>query len=607
MRSRLLSASLVVALSAVFMPTQTASALALSPGCAPGTSAVAASKLFGDGAEVVSVDRSAGLDTALVHTFEIAPAVRHRMVSTAGAWCDATRGFNSIALDGRKAATAFASVGAAMFFDEVTVSNVRTTGQTTRLRTHAVTNGVEADWKITTDALGVKSATWTATELGVQPMVAEFEGLTALPGSSMTYNRALDGTLTPEVDVFKLAADSPEVPTTQHRASDGFIINISVGDTTLSPNPGFDTGIAQADQIRYWRDVAGDNYEEFLTWGLRKGWSPAESGTIYINDALSAYCLACVFIADNFQIHLVSEVVRALGALGYKYNDPDLAFRDVVGHEMFHNFQNAYTKPGPLLQGNGRRTSTAYSEGTARFQETIHSYASVSFAPNTLVTADKNSNSCSGYDDFRSTSDASFASNVAVHTYDACRFFMLMYRDYGIAGLVRMMESTFANGRLGSTPQMVALIEAYSNGKPYADVMADFAAHSLTMGPLAWGPATGAGPTLDWVTYLKSKWVPAALANGETIVSLDALGQGARQIVATTHVTVTPAPPFSPMVPPEPLPSIYVVRSSGGTVTVQPTGADTVIAGPAAGEQVWVVLVGDRQFGLKPRINASAS
>ena len=131
-------------------------------------------------------------------------------------------------------------------------------------------------------------------------------------------------------------------------------ISVSVGDSHVGVDSGVDSGVHRVDIVRDTMRAIKLNYEEYLSWGLKKGWESRtdavlpDRGFVYINDALSAYCLACVFIADDFQIHFISEVRDRAQALGYSYPDEIKAFNDVLGHEMFHNFQNAYNNPGPL-------------------------------------------------------------------------------------------------------------------------------------------------------------------------------------------------------------------------------------------------------------------
>jgi hypothetical protein len=55
--------------------------VAVAPGCVTGSVEEAAATLVHPGAEVVSLDEVAGLQTALVHEPLISPAVRHRLLA----------------------------------------------------------------------------------------------------------------------------------------------------------------------------------------------------------------------------------------------------------------------------------------------------------------------------------------------------------------------------------------------------------------------------------------------------------------------------------------------------------------------------------------------
>ncbi|HEX2031232.1 MAG TPA: hypothetical protein VHL78_07520, partial [Actinomycetota bacterium] len=156
--------------------------------CAPGSAGQAAVALFGPGTELVGTEQAAGLKTALVLEPRIYPGTRQRMIAAAGRWCEATTGFNRAwelagrpVADGRALAEAYASLAAAPYFDGITVKRTTGAAGTWTVLTHARTNGVEARWAIITDAHGIRTATWTATAFGREPLEASWEGLTALP------------------------------------------------------------------------------------------------------------------------------------------------------------------------------------------------------------------------------------------------------------------------------------------------------------------------------------------------------------------------------------------------------------------------------------------
>jgi hypothetical protein len=48
-------------------------------------------------------------------------------------------------------------------------------------------------WMIAVDSDGIRTATWEATDFAQQPLEAQTEGLTALPGGTETYTRTADG------------------------------------------------------------------------------------------------------------------------------------------------------------------------------------------------------------------------------------------------------------------------------------------------------------------------------------------------------------------------------------------------------------------------------
>jgi hypothetical protein len=387
--------------------------------CSTGDAATAASIIFGDGTEVVRTEEVAGLKTALVLQPYIAPGTRQRLVHAAGQWCSAEQGLNTAWLasgrtvgDGRALAATYAKLAAAPYFDGTTITSHTTAAGVHAITTHARTNGVTAAWVVKTDAQGVRSAKWTATGFGVKPFEAEIEGLTAYKGATETYERvagklvAKRGLPTRE----DLAIEAPAATLT-YNTPDGWALHVVAGDTRQMPDVGQDAGNYEADKLtlRAVRRMVADNYQEFYGWGFRANWTapktrvvllnggsaiPAseKTGYIYMNDSVSPYCLACVFIADDFQIHMFQEVEEALGALGYSYPgaDPYKVYSNIIGHEMFHNWQNNYYRPG-----GGRSTPGSYSEGTARFQESLHDYSEISHQTESLVYAN-DANGCNG-------------------------------------------------------------------------------------------------------------------------------------------------------------------------------------------------------------------
>lgn len=566
----------------------------------------AAKALYGAGVELVRTQRIAGLRTALVLEPRISPGTRRRMIGTESGWCDAATGFNRgwrRADEGAAAAAAFASVAAAPYFDRVKVTDIRRTAPGAYVvRTHARTNGVEARWLISTDRQGIRSATWTATRFAVKPFAGQLEGLTALPGASETYTAVGSGLLT-ELRGLPTAAGArrastgqPSVPAV-YTGPDGMHIRLSIGDTRVAIDPGMRTGIDRADVQQDFMEAIRVNYEEFHDWGLRKGWVSdfdpllgPDVGWVYINDALSLYCLACVFIADDFQIHMISEINAALAALGFDgYKDPRKAFTNVVGHEMFHNFQNAYNKPGALGRSRRRSVSTAYSEGTARFQETLHSYSDVSFADKTLVTGGQpnppglslDRNHCNGYQE-RNVDDA-FAAGPFPKTYNACYFWTSWYNQNGAESFIRLItEAIPAHATKPSLQEGVAAIAAAAPDVSVAEQLAFFAGSALTGRDRTIAPLSGDLAPQNWGAFF-FKWDPAVLESGaQESKSVNPGGVFARRLTKTADLSLQ----GDGLV-------LYVVRANGDKSSTKalPAGPTTVDVPASARHTVWVVAV----------------
>ncbi|HWH30817.1 MAG TPA: hypothetical protein VNU26_17985 [Mycobacteriales bacterium] len=560
--------------------------------------AAAAVELYGAGTELVRTEEVAGLSTALVLEPRIAPGTRRRMLELGsdGGWCDAATGFNRAAgLTGAAAATAFASVAAAPYFDGVTVTGTRElAGGLVEVSTHARTNGVDARWVVATDGSGVRTATWTATAFAQQPMAGESEGLTALPGATETYTRAASGLLEerrglPTVESAHAARASAAGVAT-YTSPDDFTIRVSLGDARVALDPGVKTGVREVDAVQETVEALALNYQEFYDWGLRKGWRSdldlllPDTGWMYLNDSLSLYCFACVFIAEDFQIHMLSEVGLVLAALGFTgYADPRAAYDNVVGHEMFHNFQNAYNKPGLLGRSAGRGVSTAYSEGTARFQETLHSYSGVSFAPKTLYTGGQtnppllslDANHCNGY--AGSDVEAAVAAGPFPKTYNACWFWTSWYTQNGLDAFVRLIaEGIPAHSPKGNVEEGLLAIGTAAPGVPVAEQIAYSALSGLT-GRYKTVSAPSGDPTpRDWGSFLFRVDPPALSgADGRTV---GGGGFFARRVVEDTAVTLSGAGAV-----------LFEVRAGSAGDVLRRT--DGRVLAPAAGEKVWVVAV----------------
>ena len=535
LRIRALSLALLIALVASLAgPASGGSLLDLDvdvddlPGaCVVGSLGEAVASLLGAGAEVVD----SGADSALVLTPGVHPGVRNRMLGLGDAWCDASAVNAVAAARGLTTPVAIAELAAttlaAPFFDQVTVLESRLVdADTVELVTHARTNGVVARWVVDVDALGVAAASWTAIEFGAAPFDPQIEGLTALPTATWAYERvATSGLVEPTTTIEALlAAEDDPSPFISTTGPDGFTVHVSVGDAQfypqvvggpgvyggVAPDPGVDTGETQVDYLRIMGEAAEVNMADFHDFGWEKGWVDDE-GTIYVDGALSAYCLACVLVSEYFNVHMSRAAHEAIGVLGYTYPDARTALIDIIGHEIVHNFQNAYGKPSSV--GGGRHNS--YSEGMARFSETIHSYSAVSHQTGSLVYAN-DTNGCNGWQG--TNADASFAAGpLTDQSYDACYFWLTVHGLYGIDAFVGMLESS--RGLPTGRPwEIYGAAIAAGTGDPAEVVLANFARMALTGRDYVWqAPNDPESPFLDWAEHL-DRWVPnrASVDAGDT-------------------------------------------------------------------------------------------
>jgi hypothetical protein len=588
MRRLLVPASAAVLLAA-------AAPASAAPVCATGAPAAAAVALYGPGTTLASTGRVAGMRTALALQPLVEPGTRRRMLASTDGWCDAATGFGRAWTggSGRAAAIAFARVAAAPYFDRVRVLTAREAAPGTFvLRTHAFTNGVVARWTIATDAAGVASATWTATDFAQHPLAKQWEGLTAHPGATETYTRGADGVVTEARGLDGLMAsarrDALAPGLADYVSSDGMTLSVSLGDTHVAVDPGADAGEFHADIVRWTLRALKVNYEDFQSWGFTKGWNARtdavlpDRGFVSINDALSLYCTACVLTGEEFNIHFLSEFATVLGALGYTYGDATKAFNDVIGHEMFHNFQNRYNKPGQPGQLT-RSATTSYSEGTARFQETLHaSYSDVNRTAKTLYYA-TDTNGCNGYDYDYASMDAAMANGPFAKSYNTCYFWSAWYGAYGADAFTKLVTTTYPANIAqadGAKKGLQAIADA--TGDTVLGQMRAFAIAALTGRNLSWAPLGGPGEAYDWGQGLE-RWKPATLAPGATATaSLSNGGMMARELKQAATISVTDNAGLN----------LAVLRedAAGATLTALPrTG--TAIAAPAAGERVWVLVV----------------
>ncbi|HEY7873779.1 MAG TPA: hypothetical protein VIG64_01525, partial [Actinomycetota bacterium] len=448
------------------------------------------------------------------------------------------------------------------------------------ITTHALTNGIDARWAVVVDHEGVRTAAWTATAFAQQPLVAQTEGLTALPGGTETYVRTAQGLLaaTRGLPTAESAARNAAPSLAEYVSPDDFVVAVSIGDSRVAVDPGMDTGVRKADVVRENLRAIELNYEEFHKWGLRKGWGELEpvsgpdKGYVYINDALSLYCFACVFIADDFQIHMLSEVEVVLNALGYSYPEGVEAYQDIIGHEMFHNFQNRYNKPGPLGRSAGRSVTTAYSEGTARAQETMHSYSEVSFQENSLIYA-ADGNGCNGYKG--SNFDGAMAGGTFNKGYSACFFWLSWFADEGTDGLVRLLRDAYPKvspEEDGSVEGVAALERASKLTVP--EQAARFTGAAIT----------GRGYKIggrDWAKML-DRWAPPTLKVGDSAIgALNTSGIFARKLDSAATIALTKDSDVT----------LFTVTDTGSKTITKVVGGTRVCVAPKAGDKVWVGAV----------------
>ena len=556
-------------------------------GCVSGSAGAAARRLIHPGAEISGFSNVAGFRSALVLEPLVYPGVRHRLVKAGDYWCDAMTGFNSAwRLAGRspgavEMASAYARLAAAPYFDGVSVQQaaVRAPGLVD-VRTHARTNGITAVWLVRVDGSGIRAAEWTATGLAVAPFEAEWEGVSALPGVHRTYARGEGGSLKALEDIVPEPVGAPET-VTEGKTVDDFTIRLVYGDSGPSPNLGQDTGVDPIDRPRTVLKMLLDNYKEFHGWGFRKGWT-SDVGTVYIDSSSAATCWACVYIREDFNIHLSSAITQILFALGWEYPNDKEALSTVIGHEMAHDWQNAYYKPTQ----NGASTSTSFSEGTARFQETIHSYSHVTHQPKSLVYSigrevpgvSLAANSCNGWDG--ADIEASFAAGLFTgKSYNACYFWLSWYDRHGTSGLVNLFGAMRDHAKKTNQEEVIAGLKQAVGAETFVDDLAAFAQASITGKGYAWAPP-GTTTVRDWGLYL-DRWTPATLTGGQASKTLADGGVMARRITEGGCVSWTASQSVS----------VYAIRDTASGATRTLLAKDAPVAAPAEGERVWLVAV----------------
>jgi hypothetical protein len=620
---RLRAFALVMFLTAGALGTAPAAVAApfLGERCARGGPDAAAVELFGAGTEVLGTDVVAGLQTVLALEPHILPGTRHRLIAVPLGWCDAETSFNmawelndrgwSDSLD---AVEAYAQLAAAPYFDETEVRHHAIGGAVHVLTTHALTNGVQARWTITADDSGIRTASWVATAFAVRPLVAQWEGMTALRGASERYARTAGGLLHAQRGLPQAPATAGRAPNPGDEVTyvgpDGFKIVIGIGDLPVGADSGLDTGVPRADILRMTREVVAENYQDFYDWGLRGNWTsssrygpmlhpplpqrPQRTGYVFIDDYYSLFCIACVFSQDDFQISFISELRSYLAALGVPYTG--VSDRDVLatalGHEMFHNWQNNYLRP----ESTGRIVSSQYLEGTARMQQTLHRYSEIEHQAGSLVYL-RDGSGCNGFLAAEPPDQAMAAGPMhSVNPrapYPACNFYLTWYGGVERDVLVRLLwEATPAAEDAGGTTagRTLAAIENAS-GEPYAVAASRWAAALITGNGMRWGPAAGKGQTVNWGDLL-DRWEPQALEIGRSVTTqLVDGGVAAYEVKETSRPSVGDGAVLA------------VVRASGADTTVSFPANRATLAGPATGERVYVVAVGPKSDSLQTVIS----
>jgi hypothetical protein len=298
------------------------------------------------------------------------------------------------------------------------------------------------------------------------------------------------------------------------------------------------------------------------------------------------YCFACVFIADDFQIHMHSEVELILDRLGYRYPDGVKAYSNIIGHEMFHNFQNRYNKPGPLLRGQGRGVSTAYSEGTARAQEAMHGYSDVSFQEESLIYA-RDTNGCNGFQ--RPQFDMAMASGIFNKSYSACFFWLSWFAAEGKQGLKRLIANAY--------PEVSPEPDLYIEGVA-ALRLASRLSVPQQAARFAGAAITGRGYRLsghNWAKML-DLWQPLELDRGDSAsANLSPSGLFARRIDSAATVRLSQSSDAT----------LFVITDTGGRTTTRVVSGHSVCVTPKRGQKVWVGAVRTKDGNGSAEMTAS--
>ncbi|HEX2085624.1 MAG TPA: hypothetical protein VHF89_08075, partial [Solirubrobacteraceae bacterium] len=389
------------------------------------------------------------------------------------------------------------------------------------------------------------------------------------------------------------AEDEPGIGVT-HEGSDGFTVEISYSEARTAPQLGQDTGVFDVDFIRITQRAIAKNYEDFMQWGLTgSSWAPADHGYVYINDALSAFCLACVLISDQFNIHLNSHAHDALGALGYRYPgaSEEEVWTDIIGHELFHNFQNRFNRPGLTVALGNRAAGFYYLEGTARLQEAFHDYSDISHQPESLIYAN-DGNGCNGFDGGGTIHVEGLTQSPDMdremvkgpfntsRSYSACYFWMPWFAEHGWSTMKRLVTETMpAAIEISNQNEEGIAASTAASGDSMLEQLRMFARHALTAGRgmNTFGPLLG-GPVRDWAAHLEA-WDPDPLRRGTPHTrTLQGGGMMANEITESLRVDIT-GPKET---------RAFLVIDDGTTTRTKPFKSGRRVQ-PADGERLWVV------------------
>ncbi|HYH27787.1 MAG TPA: hypothetical protein VEA19_03300, partial [Actinomycetota bacterium] len=339
---------------------------------------VAARRLVDRNATLDRAARIGGLDSAIVTDQRIAPGFATALLRIDGAFCSVER-FNDAASDQMPGAspeaiaTAFASVVAMPYLGEVRVDRVARVGSVVSLRTSGGRHGAVSSWVVSLDGSGVRAAKFVTTgwDRSLQRGSAgDLEGVTSLPGHTRTFTRLADGRVVIDATVMDLlersyrerdaavaraAAITGRAPgdDLKHTFTDGFTIKVSYGMSPYTPDAGMDTGVKQADRLRTILAGVISHYKDFLRWGARDPFDndsrtflgnetglPEAVGYINVDSPMSPVCLACAYIADTLEVHIMllfPELAPELVPVSYP--DSEKFLQTVIGHEMVHSLQ----------------------------------------------------------------------------------------------------------------------------------------------------------------------------------------------------------------------------------------------------------------------------